>query len=251
VLGEFTYNVVTEEAVINRLYTDFSAGFTADGKADHVALLGYAPPHIKDLDKAFSQDSAELTYTYIEYSEGGKQMTLAEILAALNGMSLADKLEVIKALKGSFSDAEKDAARTIAWEFAEFTGAKPVITVAETEAEKKLKADLAESRKQIAEFAATEKKTKVDSFVAELMSSAKIPKAVEAKVKEFAESIFDNPVIEFSDDRKVSPMELFKGIFNEMPAIIQAGEFAAEPGSEFTEEDPYTAAAKAYAEKNK
>ena len=61
-IGEISYNEFGNKVTEGGLYKNFSAGFKINGEPDHLALLGYAPPHIKDLDKAFSEFSGELGF---------------------------------------------------------------------------------------------------------------------------------------------------------------------------------------------
>ena len=90
-LGEFNYNSFGEE--IKDKYPNLSIGFDNDKKPHHLAILGYTPPHLKDLDKSFSEFSIDLTgaeeVKTIEFAEeGGK--TAQEVID--------NTVEVIKAL---------------------------------------------------------------------------------------------------------------------------------------------------------
>lgn len=58
-IGEFNYNSFGES--IKEQYPNLSIGIGTDGNPNHLALLGYAPPHLKDLDKSFSEFSQDLT----------------------------------------------------------------------------------------------------------------------------------------------------------------------------------------------
>ena len=58
-IGEFNYNSFGES--IKEQYPNLSIGIGNDGNPNHLALLGYAPPHLKDLDKSFSEFSQDLT----------------------------------------------------------------------------------------------------------------------------------------------------------------------------------------------
>lgn len=58
-LGEFTYNYFGDS--IKEMYPNLSIGIGTDGNPNHLAILGYAPPHLKDLDKSFSEFSQDLT----------------------------------------------------------------------------------------------------------------------------------------------------------------------------------------------
>ncbi|MHD0313970.1 hypothetical protein [Fusobacterium varium] len=90
-LGEFTYNSFGEE--IKDKYPNLSLGIAENGEPNHLAILGYAPPHLKDLDKSFSEFATDFTgaeeIETIEFAEeGGK--TAQEVID--------NAVEVIKAL---------------------------------------------------------------------------------------------------------------------------------------------------------
>ena len=71
-LGEFTYNSFGEE--IKDKYPNLSLGIAENGEPNHLAILGYAPPHLKDLDKSFSEFATDFTgaeeIKTIEFSDG-------------------------------------------------------------------------------------------------------------------------------------------------------------------------------------
>ena len=71
-IGEFTYNSFGES--IKEQYPNLSIGIGEDRTPNHLAMLGYAPPHIKDLDKSFNEFSKDLTAIEktetIEFAEG-------------------------------------------------------------------------------------------------------------------------------------------------------------------------------------
>lgn len=71
-IGEFSYNSFGES--IKEQYPNLSIGIGENGEPNHLAMLGYAPPHIKDLDKSFSEFSQDLTALEktetIEFAEG-------------------------------------------------------------------------------------------------------------------------------------------------------------------------------------
>lgn len=90
-LGEFNYNSFGEG--IKDKYPNLSIGFDNNKKPHHLAILGYTPPHLKDLDKSFSEFSQDFTgaekIETIEFAEeGGK--TAQEVID--------NTVEVIKAL---------------------------------------------------------------------------------------------------------------------------------------------------------
>lgn len=69
-LGEFSYNKYGES--IKESYPNVSLGIDDNGP-NHIALLGYAKPHIDSLDKSFSEFATDLTgienTKNIEFSE--------------------------------------------------------------------------------------------------------------------------------------------------------------------------------------
>ena len=92
-IGEIEYNGFGEKVVQTGAYENFSLGITENGSPDHLALLGYAPPHIKNLDKAFSEFSGEVTneaVTYFEFEEEGK-MTITEIKETLLSTEITEE----------------------------------------------------------------------------------------------------------------------------------------------------------------
>lgn len=110
-IGEFAYNSLGES--IKDKYPNLSIGIGADGEPNHLAILGYAPPHIKDLDQSFSEFSQDLTdiekTESIEFAEENAQDKIDEFVAYLKGVDASE----IK-LQGLFDamwekDSEKDA----------------------------------------------------------------------------------------------------------------------------------------------
>ena len=87
-IGEFAYNSLGES--IKDQYPNLSIGIGEDGTPNHLAILGYAPPHIKDLDQSFSEFSQDLTALEktetIEFSEDDiqpKELTTEEMVNKL------------------------------------------------------------------------------------------------------------------------------------------------------------------------
>ncbi len=101
-LADVVYNEFGKSLTNSGAYSDFSLGIDILKNPNHLALLGYMPPHIETLDSAFSEfskfEDGELQY--IEFNQGGN-MTLEELLAALEGLSSQEKLTlVLAALNG-------------------------------------------------------------------------------------------------------------------------------------------------------
>lgn len=96
-LGEFAYNSFGNE--IKDKYPNLSLGIGGNGEPNHLAILGYAPPHLKDLDKSFSEFSTDLTgaeeVKTIEFAEeGGKtaQQTVDEMVGLINKLDLNEPI---------------------------------------------------------------------------------------------------------------------------------------------------------------
>lgn len=86
-IGEFNYNSFGES--IKEQYPNLSIGIGKDGNPNHLALLGYAPPHLKDLDKSFSEFSQDLTSLEttqtIEFAED-EQTKVDEFVTFIRGV---------------------------------------------------------------------------------------------------------------------------------------------------------------------
>lgn len=86
-IGEFNYNSFGES--IKEQYPNLSIGIGDNGEPNHLALLGYAPPHLKDLDKSFSEFSQDLTSLEttqtIEFAEDD-QAKVDEIVNFVKGL---------------------------------------------------------------------------------------------------------------------------------------------------------------------
>ena len=94
-IGEFAYNSLGES--IKDKYPNLSIGIGANGEPNHLAILGYAPPHIKDLDTSFSEFSQDLTSIEktetIEFAEEDAQGKIDEFAAYLKGVD-ASKIKL-------------------------------------------------------------------------------------------------------------------------------------------------------------
>lgn len=108
-IGEFNYNSFGES--IKEQYPNLSIGIGTDGNPNHLAILGYAPPHLKDLDKSFSEffqdlTSLETTQT-IEFAEDD-QVKIDEFTSYIKGVD-ASKIKL-----GNLFDVlwEKDSEKT-------------------------------------------------------------------------------------------------------------------------------------------
>lgn len=108
-LAEFTYNSFGDS--IKKMYPNLSIGIGSDGNPNHLAILGYAPPHLKDLDKSFSEFSQDLTSIeetqIIEFAEDD-QTKIDEFTSYIKGVD-ASKIKL-----GNLFDVlwEKDSEKT-------------------------------------------------------------------------------------------------------------------------------------------
>ena len=108
-IGEFNYNSFGES--IKEQYPNLSIGIGSDGNPNHLAILGYAPPHLKDLDKSFSEFSQDLTSLEttqtIEFAEDD-QAKIDEFTSYIKGVD-ASKIKL-----GNLFDVlwEKDSEKT-------------------------------------------------------------------------------------------------------------------------------------------
>lgn len=93
------------------MYPNLSIGIGTDGNPNHLAILGYAPPHLKDLDKSFSEFSQDLTSLEttqtIEFAEDD-QAKIDEFTSYIKGVD-ASKIKL-----GNLFDVlwEKDSEKT-------------------------------------------------------------------------------------------------------------------------------------------
>lgn len=107
--GEIQYNEFGKKVTEGGAYENFSIGVGPTGDPDHLAILGYTPPHIKELDKAFSEFSGEVEEAeYIEFAEGGPEpkpepqgLTIEEVVEFLKG------LDVSETNKGLFQELQE------------------------------------------------------------------------------------------------------------------------------------------------
>ena len=115
-LGEFNYNSFGER--IKDKYPNLSIGFDNNKKPHHLAILGYTPPHLKDLDKSFSEFSQDFTgaeeVKTIEFAEdGGKtaQQTVDEMVGLINKLDLNEPIN-FSALQDAIWE-KSDLKRTV------------------------------------------------------------------------------------------------------------------------------------------
>ena len=99
--GEIQYNEFGKKVTEGGAYENFSIGISPGGNPDHLAILGYAPPHIKELDKAFSEFCGEVAEIdeYIGFAktepEPEKTLTLEEVAEFLKKVDVTETNKVV------------------------------------------------------------------------------------------------------------------------------------------------------------
>ena len=216
-------------------------------KLDKIALL---PLGVKPaVAGAEFSEFENIILEFEEIEEGGTEMTIEEILAALGDMSIEDKqklvkaimtgatigmkIEVMSAIVGSLSEADTRAARALAWEFADKTD----ITVEEFAEKKGLEVEVkekqpAKTEEQIreevkAEFAA--EKALEDEFTefSAMVDKKVLPVHREAYKMAFKASQGKEELIEFEEGKdKITESAHLKGKLEAMADINFTKEFA-------------------------
>lgn len=221
-IGEFAYNSLGES--IKDQYPNLSIGIGEDGTPNHLAILGYAPPHLKDLDQSFSEFSQDLTAIekaeIIEFAEEDAQGKIDEFAAYLKGVD-ASKIKLqslfdvmwdkdneqnsITRLKAAGYTVEKTAEfsqetlKTIANNLGFVITNKPVNTLTPEEIYSRAKAEFTrEAEKE-------ETKKKIVSMFPPVMK----PLMEFAIDKAFEEEEYSK-IIEFSEEEKMSMADKLK-----------------------------------------
>ena len=215
-IGEFAYNSLGES--IKDKYPNLSIGIGADGEPNHLAILGYAPPHIKDLDQSFSEFSQDLTSIEktetIEFAEEDAQGKIDEFIAFFKTVDVSkvnykalfdvlyekdDEKYAVNKLKDLGYTVEKtaefsqDTLKSIADGLGLMLSAKPVNNLTPQEIFAKAKAEFAREAER------DETKKKLVSMFPPVLH-----KMLEFAVdKAYAESEYSN-IIEFSENDKTS-----------------------------------------------
>lgn len=89
-IADVEYNEFGKDVTDVGAYDNYSLGIDILGKPNHLALLGYASPHIKDLDGAymeFSENMKPEDFKYIEFSDN-EDVTVEKIIESLNKIDL-------------------------------------------------------------------------------------------------------------------------------------------------------------------
>lgn len=215
-IGEFAYNSLGES--IKDKYPNLSIGIGADGEPNHLAILGYAPPHIKDLDQSFSEFSQDLTSIEktetIEFAEEDAQGKIDEFIAFFKTIDVSkvnykalfdvlyekdDEKYAVNKLKDLGYTVEKtaefsqDTLKSIADGLGLMLSAKPVNNLTPQEIFAKAKAEFAREAER------DETKKKLVSMFPPVLH-----KMLEFAVdKAYEETEYTN-IIEFSENEKAS-----------------------------------------------
>lgn len=191
-IGEFAYNSLGES--IKDKYPNLSIGIGADGEPNHLAILGYAPPHIKDLDTSFSEFSQDLTEM-----ESSETIDLKEEKKEEIQVKELTTDEMISSLREQGYTVEKTAEfseetlRSIANNLGFVVNTKTVDNLTPQEIFAKAKAEFAREAER------DETKKKLVSMFPPIMH-----KMLEFAVdKAYEESEYSN-IIEFSENEKAS-----------------------------------------------
>ena len=147
-------------------------------------------------------------------------MTKEEIIAALAGLILDDKIAIIKAISGGITDEQRKTMRTLA--YAEFEEKE------EPKTEEQIRAEVAAEFEEKAE-----RKNRVDKFLTD--NKLKITPAMKkAGMEEFCKIIVeDTAEKEFSADEKITAFEKLEKIFEAIPTIIPIGQICNRVDAEF------------------
>lgn len=215
-IGEFAYNSLGES--IKDKYPNLSIGIGADGEPNHLAILGYAPPHIKDLDQSFSEFSQDLTSIEktetIEFAEEDAQGKIDEFIAFFRTVDVSkvnykalfdvlyekdDEKYAVNKLKDLGYTVEKtaefsqDTLKSIADGLGLMLSAKPVNNLTPQEIFAKAKAEFAREAER------DETKKKLVSMFPPVLH-----KMLEFAInKAYEEAEYSN-IIEFSENEKAS-----------------------------------------------
>ena len=239
-IGEIKYNDFGKKIVESGAYDNFSLGITQGGQPDHLALLGYAPPHIKDLDKAFSEFTECLTeeeITYFEFNKEGK-MTFEEIKNLLSATEITEEnsgaigeISAMLAEKSGMVLMAKEPTEEQVAEFAKGLGKELVeIKVPVQKTEEELRTEIAH------EFSVKQEKEEMKKQALSMVPPS-LKSLVEFSIEEAYKGDNYNTVFEFSADEKVVPKELLKTVFSNggpfahLKKTHTAGKEFSEPGN--------------------
>lgn len=270
------------KAVQDGMYKKRSASFYPDGRLRHVGFLGAVPPGVKALpNMAFKEAEKKEEEIIFEFEEpamptvGRIMQRLRDFIIEKYDLETADRIfprwdidELTQRpeaqVEPAFSEPgkedvivpdDKKVQEKLDQQKAEFAEKISALETkvdaakregrqeAETEfAEKRKKAVKERQKEQIKEFC--EKPLDKDGVV--------LPAWRKAGIAEFMEGLEVEETVEFSEGKKVSQLDWFKGLLSDLPKFVEFKEFASrgkDVGSMSKEEERETAIAD-FQEKN-
>jgi len=225
------------------LFKKRSAAFYPDGRLRHVGFLGAAPPAVKgltdigfsDTDAAglvtfeFEESAADTPNSMVRFFVGFKEFiadkfgkdTADQVFSAAdtNPMKRTPKIPAEKIPAGSTNKKGESGM--------EFTQEQldEQIAQAKKDARKEVETEFAETARQNRSEA---EKKQITAFCADMVKAGKIaPVWIDGGFKEFLESQVGAEVIEFSEDKKQTPLEWALDFFeHQVPKLVDFSEIA-------------------------
>lgn len=221
-IGEFSYNSFGDS--IKEQYPNLSIGIGENGEPNHLAILGYAPPHLKDLDQSFSEFSQDLTAMEntetIEFAEEDDQNKIDEFVEYLKGIDptkvklqnlfdvmwgkdnekyYAEKLKEAGYTVEKTAEFSEDTLRTIADTLGMVISNKPVNTLTPEEIYSRAKAEFTREAER------EETKKKIISMLPPVMKNV-----MEFAIDKAFEEAEYSKMIEFSETEKSTMADKLK-----------------------------------------
>lgn len=193
-IGEFSYNSFGES--IKEQYPNLSIGIGENGEPNHLAILGYAPPHLKDLDKSFSEFSQDLTAMEntetIEFAENEtqKEPTTEEMISKLREQGYTVE---------KTTEFSEDTLKAIADTLGMIVTNKPVNTLTPEEIYSRAKAEFSREAER------EETKKKIISMFPPVMKNV-----MEFAINKAFEEEEYSKIIEFSETEKSTMADKLK-----------------------------------------
>ena len=213
-----------QEMLKKGLYKKRSASFYDDGRLRHVGFLGAKIPAVKGLaDIRFNESDDCFSFeTFNEQKEG--KMTFKDFMEIFRFWKQVEEDPELK-MPVSHAQTKED---TVDKSFTEADLEKVKKEAAEKaagDAREEMKKEFAEKdRKQ----AAVDRKNKISDWCDTQIEKGKLaPAWVASGIKEFMESCNAEEEISFSEDRKESSLEWFKGFITDLPKLVDFSEIAS------------------------
>jgi hypothetical protein len=241
-----------EEMVKQGLFKKRSASFYPDGRLRHVGFLGAAPPAVKGLAEIGFKENEQLTF---EFEESWKIKSIGQLLSNIREF-IIEKFGIDDANKVLSQWELEDIKTTTNASVEEFSsdvnkqGDKDM-EFSQEELDKKIEQAKKDEREKVEGEHAKKAREKqfsndlagVQEFCDSMVKEGKIaPSWLDSGLKQFLESLAGSEAIEFSEDKKQTPLEWVKDFFeNQMPKLIEFDEVATrdkdlpEIESEFAE----------------